>query len=224
MVDGTPDPGYNKPMPATAAATNGTPQERTTTEDRDVSTAWAFIGVLRRRWRLLAGILTALGVTSGGVSAIGWSQDFAVQIGRAQVDGALGDPAVLPGSPGGPVDAGNVKRWYDWIAGIDAKATAAATAAKENRKAIGTVQASVLAVIEGQGFEVCVSIGGVPGVRPHPNPPNDDPGATQRICTPLDKDWLPLQAIPLANVDELRTHQAAQIQARTAKARRKAGR
>lgn len=224
MVDDTSDPGYNESMPVTTSAANGTPQERTTTEDRDVEAAWAFADVLRRRWKLLVGILTALGVTGGGVSAVGWSQDFAVQIGRAQVDGALGDPTVRPGAPGGPADDGNVARWYGWIMGIDAKASAAVAAAKENRKVIGTVQASVQSVIEGQGFEVCVSIGGIPGVRPHPSPPDDEPGATQRICTPLDKDWLPLPAIPLANVDELRTHQAAQIQARTAKARKKAAR
>jgi len=130
---------------------------------------------------------------------------------RSQADLALGDPA--KGAPEGD----NAARWYAWIQGVDGKADAGLLAARENHKAVAAVQVDVRALIEGEGRDLCVQAGGIPG-QAQPTPTDPDPPG---VCRFYDRDFEPVGAVVLTDHAELLARVTARLEAA---ARRKAGR
>ena len=172
---------------------------------RGLRTAGGLLGDVRSVWVVLAAGVVGIG------GAWAWARDGLEGAARSQADLALGDPA--KGAPEGA----NAARWYAWISDVDGKATAGLQAARENRQAITAVQVDVRALVEGEGRDLCVQAGGIPG-QAQPTPTDPDPPG---VCRFYDRDFEPLGFVVLTDHAELLARVTARLEAA---ARRKAGR
>ena len=190
-------------------------EPRTSTLDRLGALDW----LAAPRWALkhrsdlvwVCGIVTLLLSTVSG-----WAQDYAGSVVAEAADKAMGDPGLpVKQQTVGP----NAEAWLRALRSVDATAAHALALAEGNADRLAGIDDRTLMLLESEGSDLCVAIGGLPGVRPHPKPKR--PGHSQRICTPLDADFNPQPAIPLLSLDELRTIQGAQLKAAAAKAKKK---
>lgn len=197
---------------------------RSTTGDRERAAFLTVLAGLARRWRLTAGIVVAVGAGGGGTATVvyGQSQSW----GRAVVDLALGDPTKAAGEDGAALAGSNAAKLVALVQDGRTKAEMALAISKDNSSAILAIAARLDRGAEEAGADVCVAIGGLLSARPHPSPSH--PGQIQRTCVPLDEDYQPTEPLPLADIEALRTIQAAQLRAAAAKAvkaaRRRSGR
>ena len=205
----------NGGMPREATGEQAFVEPRSSTLDRLGALDWLALPrwVLKHRSDLvwILGILTVVLSTASG-----WAQGCAGAVVAEAADKAMGDPAIpVKQQEVGP----NAEAWIGALRSSDATAAHALALAEGNADRLAGIDVRTLMLLEAEGSDLCVSIGGLPGVRPHPKPVRI--GQSQRICTPLDKDFNPQPAIPLLNLDELRTIQAAQLKAAAARAKKK---